>query len=342
MDRTGSGFTSAATTRPDAPSARQERILELVRKGLPSKEIAAVLGVSEQSAKQHVSSLMRRFGAPNRAVLAEIATVRALMGEAAEAPVWLRYLFAEAPVLIAVRRGPTHICVAANHLYRRLVGDRPIIGRGLRDAFPEPAMAKMLERADTVYATGKPSIWRAVPLILGRDPSTSVIYLDSMLHPIRDDSGTVSGLVYFGTDVTELVERQREVELLVAQRSALADAADDGLVIIDGDGRRLLANGAAERMGFGAFEDRPAAERIAVYRLRDPRTGEPLTVGPSTRAIAGETIDGELVLLRVPGRDRDTLLQIWGWPIRDDRGQVAGALLRFRERVDLAATLAGA
>ncbi len=49
---------------------RQMEVLQLVACGCTNKEIARSLGVGEQSAKEHVSRLLRRFGAPNRAVLA--------------------------------------------------------------------------------------------------------------------------------------------------------------------------------------------------------------------------------------------------------------------------------
>lgn len=49
---------------------RQVEVLRLVANGCTNKEIAGRLDVCEQSAKEHVSRLLRRFEAPNRAVLA--------------------------------------------------------------------------------------------------------------------------------------------------------------------------------------------------------------------------------------------------------------------------------
>lgn len=49
---------------------RQIEVLHLVARGCTNKEIARSLGVGEQSAKEHVSRLLRRFDAPNRAALA--------------------------------------------------------------------------------------------------------------------------------------------------------------------------------------------------------------------------------------------------------------------------------
>lgn len=49
---------------------RQIEVMHLVVRGCTNKEIARSLGVGEQSAKEHVSRLLRRFDAPNRVVLA--------------------------------------------------------------------------------------------------------------------------------------------------------------------------------------------------------------------------------------------------------------------------------
>lgn len=55
-------------------TARQRQVLELVRRGHTNKEIADRLGIGEQAAKVQVSTLLRKFGAQNRAALAAIAT----------------------------------------------------------------------------------------------------------------------------------------------------------------------------------------------------------------------------------------------------------------------------
>jgi len=60
---------------PDAPilTERQRQVLDLVRTGQTNKEIAGLLGISEQAAKVQVSKLLRKFHVQNRAALAAIA-----------------------------------------------------------------------------------------------------------------------------------------------------------------------------------------------------------------------------------------------------------------------------
>jgi DNA-binding CsgD family transcriptional regulator len=50
-------------------------VCERIARGETNKEIAAGLGVSEQTAKWHVSRLLRRYSAPNRAALAAAYTI---------------------------------------------------------------------------------------------------------------------------------------------------------------------------------------------------------------------------------------------------------------------------
>ena len=57
-------------------SERDRFILDRIASGDENKEIAAALGVCEQTVKWHVSKMLRLFGVPNRAALVA-ATLRA-------------------------------------------------------------------------------------------------------------------------------------------------------------------------------------------------------------------------------------------------------------------------
>jgi DNA-binding NarL/FixJ family response regulator len=55
--------------RPTAPelSAREQSVLAMVADGLTNRQIAAELGLSPHTIKDHVSTIYRRLGATNRA-----------------------------------------------------------------------------------------------------------------------------------------------------------------------------------------------------------------------------------------------------------------------------------
>jgi DNA-binding NarL/FixJ family response regulator len=60
-------------------SARQQEVLRLLAQGLQNKEIAAVLGVAQRTAKFHVETVLRKLGATNRTEAVAIATRRHLI-----------------------------------------------------------------------------------------------------------------------------------------------------------------------------------------------------------------------------------------------------------------------
>jgi DNA-binding NarL/FixJ family response regulator len=67
--------------RPSRPvlSQREQEVLHLVAEGLPSKQIARSLGITERTVKFHVASLMRKLEADNRAQMVAIAAERGLL-----------------------------------------------------------------------------------------------------------------------------------------------------------------------------------------------------------------------------------------------------------------------
>lgn len=64
---------------PNALTARETEVLNLLAQGLPNKEIAAQLIITERTVKFHVSSLMSKLGAGNRTEVVAVATQRGLL-----------------------------------------------------------------------------------------------------------------------------------------------------------------------------------------------------------------------------------------------------------------------
>ncbi|POX37804.1 serine/threonine protein phosphatase [Streptomyces sp. Ru73] len=65
-------------------------------------------------------------------------------------------VFDPAPVAVAVFRGPEHVLVYTNAVYRRLFGDRPL-GVPAREALPDLQPREHFTVLDEVYRTGKPA-----------------------------------------------------------------------------------------------------------------------------------------------------------------------------------------
>lgn len=130
----------------------------------------------------------------------------------------LRGLFAQAPGIMAVLRGPEHVFELTNQSYLQLIGHRQVVGRRAREALPEIVGQGFLELLDRVYTTGEPFVGHALPVRLQREPEGPLEerYIDFVYQPIRDERGAVSGIFVEGSDVT--ARKLVEDELRAANR----------------------------------------------------------------------------------------------------------------------------
>jgi PAS domain S-box-containing protein len=129
-------------------------------------------------------------------------------------------LFQQAPAFFAVLRGPDYIFEMINPLYQELIGQRPVIGRSIREALPEAEGQGFIALLDDVYQTGKAFVGRRTPIHLARTASQPLEerFLDFVYQPRREPDGTISGIIVLGVDVTE----SKRAELALMQTEKLA------------------------------------------------------------------------------------------------------------------------
>ncbi len=75
--RAGSGTDDGWIEQPLTP--REIEVLQLLAEGLSNKSIAGRLGISDQTAKFHVASIMSKLGASNRTDAVRLALRRGLI-----------------------------------------------------------------------------------------------------------------------------------------------------------------------------------------------------------------------------------------------------------------------
>ncbi|KQT52803.1 MULTISPECIES: sensor histidine kinase [unclassified Aureimonas] len=128
-----------------------------------------------------------------------------------------RRLFQQAPGMIAVLSGPDHVFTFANDAYRRLVGDRALIGLPVREALPDIAGQGFYELLDGVYKLGQPHSAEGQKITLRQDgePRPRETYLDFSYHPIRDVDGNIAGIFVQAADRTDHVLASNRQRLLV-------------------------------------------------------------------------------------------------------------------------------
>jgi two-component sensor histidine kinase len=129
----------------------------------------------------------------------------------------LRALFQQAPGHMAVLRGEDHVYVLVNDAYRRIVGERDLIGKPVREALPELAGQGFFELLDQVYTTGKPFVGHQMPAKVQRQPDgpAEAIFVDFVYQPIIGADGAVSGIFVEGSDVTARVRAAEYQQLLL-------------------------------------------------------------------------------------------------------------------------------
>jgi PAS domain S-box-containing protein len=156
----------------------------------------------------------------------------------------LRQLFDKAPGFMAATRGPDHVFELANPSYLELVGERPLIGKSVKDAFPELAGTGFVERLDKVYAQGKAFTGRSTPIWLRRTPDAELEqhFLDFVFQPITDDAGKVTGLFLEGYDMTHRHAAEQALRESEERFRLIADSAPVPMWVTKLDRKRSFVN----------------------------------------------------------------------------------------------------
>jgi PAS domain S-box-containing protein len=152
----------------------------------------------------------------------------------------LRELFEQAPVAIAVLRGPEYIIDVANPLVSALWGRTPdqVAGRPLLEALPEVRNQGFKEILDSVVRSGKPFVAQEVPAQLARAGSLKTIHLNFVYQPLRDEQGLITGVAAVATEVSEQVAARQQVALANEQlriSNAELDATNQRLMRTNAD-----------------------------------------------------------------------------------------------------------
>ena len=189
----------------------QLRLIELVARGLPNKEIATELGVSEQAVKERISALLLRLGVSNRAALAEVGLRAAIVGANVTSADWLPYLFLNAPIPMAFLRGPEHIFEAINEEGRRTIWRAELIGKPFRSALADGS-SEVLRTLDDAYAEGRPRTLAAARVrwqhaTTEADGERLVFFV---VQPVLPADGEMGGVLLYALDTTSDAERARQ------------------------------------------------------------------------------------------------------------------------------------
>jgi signal transduction histidine kinase len=192
----------------------------------------------------------------------------------------LQQIFLQAPALIAVCEGPTHIYRVANPHYQAMVGPtRQLLGRTVREAFPDIAGQGYYELMDNVFTTGKPFVGNEM-LVRNFDRKGNGeledTYFDIVYQPLTDRHGAVTGIMTHAVDVTlqvqarlEREQRTRELERARADAERANTAKAEFLSSMSHDLRAPLnaVGGYAQLVLDGIYGPTTEQQRNAMSRI---------------------------------------------------------------------------
>lgn len=130
-------------------------------------------------------------------------------------------LLMQAPAIIAVLRGPTHIYELVNPPYAHFMGKRDLLGKPIREVLAEREGQGMFELLDQVYATGDTFIGNEMRIELQREPSGGLEegYHNVVYQPMCSSTGAVEGIIVYAVDVTEQVRRRHQLQTFLGVTS---------------------------------------------------------------------------------------------------------------------------
>lgn len=122
----------------------------------------------------------------------------------------LRDFFMQAPVPLAILKGPEYFFTLSNFPYETLVG-RKAMGKNISEVFDPEEIKHILPLLDAVYKTGVPYIGKDIPFnLINEGGFIQHKWIDVAYHPFREnDEESIKGIFAVFQDVTDRVIAKR-------------------------------------------------------------------------------------------------------------------------------------
>ncbi|WP_114777693.1 CHASE domain-containing protein [Botryobacter ruber] len=178
-----------------------------------------------------------RFGANNEFLghigsIIDISEIKEAERKVKQNADLIQKLFLEVPALVGLVRAPDQQYVLANPSYRKLYGNRQLVGKTVQEAHPGSEGRDFIERLNTVFSSGKSFVGKEVPAVIDRENNGVLqpCYFNLVYQPLVDGNGSVEAVLVFAVEVTELVDARKK---LVFTNEKLSQKNDELLRIND-------------------------------------------------------------------------------------------------------------
>ncbi|WP_035566685.1 PAS domain-containing protein [Hymenobacter sp. IS2118] len=139
-------------------------------------------------------------------------------------------LFADAPAMISVVRGPEHRYEFANTRFRELVGQQDLVGKTVAEVFPEVVSQGIIAVLDGVFRTGEPMVAQELLVQLASPDGQLRDCYFNFSYQRFEENGQPAGITAYAYDVSELVLTRQALKQLGGRATNTAtNAADSGL-----------------------------------------------------------------------------------------------------------------
>ncbi len=235
-------------------------------------------------------------------------------------------LYFEAPSCMGILKGPDHVYELANPLYLDLIGVKDVIGKTVKEVLPELESQGIFKFLDTVYQTGETFSANEMLVKFDHNRNGKLVdrYLDFNYQANRDHEGIINGILFFATDVTELVLARKKIEESENRYKELIQNLPIATVSSDFEGRILLYNKAAVAL-WGREPEIEKDKWCGSWKLycKDgnliPRELSPMAIAIKE----GLKVNPQEIIVERPNGDKVNVL-INPVPYKDSLGKVIG------------------
>ena len=149
-----------------------------------------------------------------------------------------RQMFEQAPGFMAMMSGRDHVFEITNAAYMQLIEHRDVIGKSVRDAFPDIAGQGWFEILDEVFESGVPFSGASLNVELQATPGSPKLirHIDLVYQPVRNPAGVVTGIFAQGQDVSDRVIAEHALRRSEAQFRTLAEVMPNHVWTASPDG----------------------------------------------------------------------------------------------------------
>ncbi|HEX8677597.1 MAG TPA: PAS domain S-box protein, partial [Segetibacter sp.] len=126
----------------------------------------------------------------------------------------LRNIILQAPVAMAILRGPSFVVEIANDRMFELWGrdKEKLLNKSIFEGLPEVKDQGYEELLNEVFTTGKNFSAQGIPVTLPRHGKIEIVYINLLYEAFREGDGSISGVMAVATDVTDQVLARMKVE----------------------------------------------------------------------------------------------------------------------------------